>query len=100
MSELSYTVAVLDPADTTGKNLVPRTVTLDIARVNRFEPRAVYDPSETDLLYTHFLIDVDFIFNPFSTSSNLVDNLPNPNPQINPGFDPFTSEADLRQFLM
>ncbi len=100
MSELRYTVAVLDPADDTGTQFVARTVTLDIARINRFEPRAVYDPSETDLLYTHFLIDVDFVFNPFSTSSNLFNNLPNDNPRINPGFDPFTSEADLRQFLM
>jgi hypothetical protein len=96
MAELTYQVA-------------GQTVTLDVCKINRLDHRAVYDPSEVDLLYTHFYIDVTCVFNQLATAS--IPNqaappqfVPNPrdgnNVPVAAGNDPMTSVAGLRQFLM
>ncbi len=44
------------------------TVTLELIKTKSFEERAVYDESGTDYLYTHFIVDVQFVLNRAATS--------------------------------
>jgi hypothetical protein len=92
MAEVVYTVET-----PTGPN-PQETVRLQIVKTNSITHEAVYDPSETDELYTHFTIDVNCVFNRFATASN---QQRDPNGFVlNPGDDPMASVAKLRQLLL
>src|SRR5437870_12887516 len=51
-----------------GASLIYNNIPLQICRTNSFESEAVYSEDGADYLYTHFVLDLQCVFNPYATS--------------------------------